>query len=537
MADTLPEGQVRKKVLVIIVLLLISPISISTSSIKSNNANLNLNYFNELDYTLGRFEGFNFYILENKNLANFEVLTRTLLISDMEGEIYFSRDVGTSDTLDTRPIEIINSNTIFYGLDSKSYLWDLETNTTIELNFWSHHDTEYNYVNNTFFTLKSYDIEYNERTYKFDYVNEYSPEGDIVWFLDTRSFINFSQWCPFGDASPPFDQYGGVRNIVHANTVFFDELEDALYLNCRNVNTFYKIDHATKKVLWGLGEYGNFTMFDIDGNEQDFLFFHAHSLEKIDEDKYILFDNDYHNQTDSSNQLSRLIEITIDENKMYANITREWVAPSDYYSISFGDCDLLPNNNLLGVFGTYTHPGSEYGAILTEVDINGDIQWELTYPNDGETSSEVFQIERLRFSPIVSETKFINEGDGTGYFEWEVWYNFRSKTQFIGHYYITIGNQTVEDGEIEFPLYWQSIKKRYYVEEIPEGNVDITLAVADEKGHLSNETEFFKSPEQPKLIRRGMIIGLTLGGISIVIVAVLVWFNFTQRNQLPCRRK
>lgn len=537
MANYLPERFYKSFLWIIVTFLMLYSSAFPNSVIQSNTSNHLIQYEYLDNSNSGRFEGYNLYVLESKDLSNFEVLNRTLLITDLDGKIHFSRDVGTTDSLDTRPFEFIDSTTILYGTDLKTYLWNLESNTTTELNFWSHHDTEFNYVNDTYFTLKSYNIVFNERTYKFDYINEYTAEGDLVWFLDTRSFINFSQWCPFGDASPPFDQYGGVRNVVHANTVFFDETENILYLNARNVNTFYKIDHETKEVVWGLGEYGNFTMFDIDGEEQDFLFFHSHSLEKISDNKFILFDNDYHNQTDSLNQLSRLLEITVDEDKMYANITRAWTAPSNYFSVSYGDCDLLPNDNLLGVFGAYTHPDSDYGAILTEVDMNGDIQWETTFPNSGEESFEVFQIERIKFAPTVSSPTLVDEGDGTGYFEWDVWYNFRSKTQFVGNYYISIGNQTVENGEIEFPLFWQSKSLRYYVDELPEGEYDISLVVADERGHMSNETEFFISPVLETPIRRGLIIGLSLGGGSLAVSAIVIWLKYVQKKPLLGRKR
>ena len=534
-----PERLFKRILWIIITFLIFSSSTYSNLVIHKNSTNhlSNYEFLNNTNDTSERFEGYNLYVLESKDLSNFEVLNRTLLITDLDGEVYFSRDVGTTDTLDTRPVEFINSTTILYGTELKTYLWNLESNTTVELNFWSHHDTEYNYVDDTYFTLKTYNTVYNDRTYKFEYINEYTAEGDLVWFLDTRSFINYSQWCPFGDASPPFDQYGGVRNVVHANTVFYDEVEDIIYLNCRNVNTFYKINHENKEVLWGLGEHGNFTMFDIYGNEKEHLFFHAHSLEKIDDNKFILFDNDFHNQTDPLNQLSRMLEITIDEGKMYANITREWKAPSNYFSISYGDCDLLPNDNLLGVFGTYTHPDSVYGAIITEVDMNGDIQWEITYPNTGEESFEVFQIERFRFAPIVSKPRLVDEGDGTGYLEWDVWYNFRSKTKFVGHYYITINNQTLEDGEIEFPYFWQATQVRYYMDELPGGEHDISLVVSDEGGHLSNESEISNYPGSINLNRRGLILGLSIGGGSSSLFTIVIYLKYFRKKSLFRKKK
>ncbi len=430
-----------------------------------------------------RFDGYNLFAIEKRDSNTWKIVNRTLLITDMDGNIYFERQLATSSVFVDYPAEFINSTTILYGDDNGANLWNIETNVTQELNVDGHHDYEKNHVRNTYFSVFGYSITIGDNKYIYDFIQENTEEGVRIWSISTRDFLNENQWCPYED------MIGDLRDNSHANTLFYDEEDDSLYVNVRNVNTFYKIDIPTKEVKWGLGEYGNFTNYDINGQQQDVLFYHAHAVEKIDDNTFVLFDNDYHNQTNADNKQSRLLEIVIDEDKMQANVTWEWNSPIEYYSDVWGDCDVLPNNNRLGVFGTHRHPNTGLGARLVEVTYDGNIAWEMTFPEQDSYTFGVYKIERIHFSPIVSEPVFIDEGGGSGYLEWSVWYNFRAKTEFIGNYFISVDGDTVEEELITFPKYWQSEKIRYYTDYDSIQNHDIVLVVEDEAGHKSNESD------------------------------------------------
>jgi len=223
------------------------------------------------------------------------------------------------------------------------------------------------------------------------------------------------------------------------------------------------------------------------------------------------------------------MEITIDEDKMIANVSWEWISPQDYFSGWWGDCDILPNKNMLGVFGSTSHIDTDLGARLVEVNREQEIVWELSFPQIGDEVFGVYSMERLRFAPIVSEPQFIEEVNST-YLEWDFWYNFRSKTNFNGTYYINIDDVTVETGQIVFPQFWQSAQIQYSVDEITAGSHNITLVVADEAGHLSNESERFSSTGSiifNNLNKKALKIGLSVGIPSSAVligVAVLVFY-------------
>ncbi len=459
-----------------------------------------------------QFDGYNLFMLERHNYSTGAIIDRKLLLTNMENNIIFEREVNPSITLADQSVEFINSTTILFGDENGARLWNIETDVTKNLNFSGHHEMEMNYKNNSYFTLDSYETEINGTSYRFDMVNEYNSSGNLIGFYDTRNYVETWQICPFKET------IGDVLDLTHMNSIFVDEDENVLYLNSRNLNTFYKIDQQTGDLIWSLGEFGNFTMYDIYGNQRDNLFYHSHSLEKIDYNRFLLFDNDWHNQTNAVNRQARLVEITIDETTMNANVTWEWNAPTEYWSPIWGDCDVLPNNNKLGVFGYTTYQGVWQGSKMVEVDTNGNIVWELVSPIEEDLIYSVYRMERVRLSPITSTPTLINSEIGE-YFEWNIWYNFRSKTNFSGRYYIYVNEQLRENKSIVFPKYWLNTTVNYLLNDTAPGRYTITIVVEDEGGHLSTDSEFYNgigTIEFKIKSNVGLILGITLGSTGAI---------------------
>ncbi|MHA2255682.1 MAG: hypothetical protein ACXAAM_06405, partial [Candidatus Heimdallarchaeaceae archaeon] len=71
----------------------------------------------------------------------------------------------------------------------------------------------------------------------------------------------------------------------------------------------------------------------------------------------------------------------------------------------------------------------------------------------------------------------------------------------------------------------------------PEGEFDINLVVADEKDHMSNETAFFISSGSPNLTRRGLILGLSIGGGTLGMIAIVIWLKYGKKIPLLRREK
>ncbi|MFX0122628.1 MAG: aryl-sulfate sulfotransferase [Candidatus Hodarchaeota archaeon] len=373
---------------------------------------------------------------------------RTLLIISTEGDIF-------AEMKDYRhPTKFLTPDTVLCAKDignkePNAVLWNIENNSTEILDFFGHHDFEWNPNNDTFFVFLKYRIEIDGVDYIYDTIEEYTKAGQLVWSLDTRTFIPPTYLCPFHDLD------NGAADMTHSNSIFFDPEEDIFYYNPRNPNTFYKIDHKTGEVIWGLGEYGNFTLFDQHGKKKESLFYHAHALEKVDENTFILLDNNFHNQTGNVKARSRILEITINEKTMTANESWAWVAPREYFSASVCDADRLPNGNRLGTFGMNVHPNTNLGARVVEVNDTGHIVWEMNFPNKEETTYRIYHVDRFRFDPILSPVPDIQYKEDDLIVTWQTWYGFRTNRRITENYTIYCNNKSIHNGKHTFEKFWQ----------------------------------------------------------------------------------
>ncbi|MBD3190296.1 MAG: hypothetical protein GF308_06615 [Candidatus Heimdallarchaeota archaeon] len=463
------------------------------------------------------FAGNNLFVLRKASKIIPQENENYLLITDLNGEILHQRFIGRLHSLDYLNTEFINSSTILYGTASflGSFtgfsLWNLDTNETRLIPVVGHHEVEYNPNSNTFFTLKFYNEIINNESHMYDKIIEFDHEGNILWTFDTQPLVPYDIEV-FGDL-----YVGGNRtykDVTHSNTVFYDGDEDMIYLNSRNANTFWKINHSNGEVIWGLGELGNFTLYNIKNELVDSLFYNAHSLEKIADNRFILFDNDRHNKTDMTSRNTRLLELEIDEQTMTAKVVWKWTAPRDYYSVIWGDADHLPNENRLGVFGTTNHPNTTIGARLVEVTPEGTIAWEMNFPNSERYKYGIYRMERVRFSPIIESNNAHNiqllPNESTK-LEWDLCYNFRNKRSISGRYELYLNRALIENDTIIFPKFWKpfTVEKTLSAQDLGIGAHTLKLQAYDEGGHFTFErynisiATYFINREGPTTIVKG----------------------------------
>jgi len=431
----------------------------------------------ELEHHDGAFAGYNLFVLQRMDelTRQFELF---LVIMDMDGHTIAERKIGINFFLADCSAEWINATTIMYGTPGGVVLWNYYSNKTNELGFRGHHEYEYNHENDTIFTFEYDTVEIGGKEYLFDRVVEYNLTGDVVWSLHTDDFISPAQACPLNDT------FYEKPDITHSNTIFFDEEEDVFYYNARNVNTLYKINHTNSEVIWGIGEYGNFTMFNQSGIESESLFFHAHAVEKIDAHRFILFDNDYHNHMNLLSRQSRILELKIDESTRTANVSWTWSPSIEYWSYIWGDADRLPNGNRLGVFGTRTHPYSSASARLVEVDREGNIVWKMDFPKGDGYRYGVYRMERFRFTPIIDAPRSIDLlANQNVTVSWNTSFNFKPKRTLFGEYSLRLNDTIIEDGQIVYDKYWRYRQLVTNLGEIEPGNYNLTLSLTDDANH------------------------------------------------------
>ncbi len=266
------------------------------------------------------------------------------------------------------------------------HIWNYVTNTTEDFpNVIGHHDIEYDPVNNTFLTLQDYVITVNGNPTLFDKIVEFNATGSILWSWDTYN-LPLSEADPYNLTS--IINGTTVVDFTHANALYWDYNNSVVYLNVRNLNTFYKIDQNTGNIIWACGQFGNFTLLGANGAPVTSLWYHSHATTEVAPDVFAMFDNDFDNVTNPDDCHSQLLEVTLNETSMTASVSWSWTAPTSYWSEYWGDTVRLPNGDRMGVFGTQTHQfaqnqpytTSDTGAIIVEVNPQGQVVRTYTFP-------------------------------------------------------------------------------------------------------------------------------------------------------------
>jgi hypothetical protein len=433
----------------------------------------------EVDITNTReaFEGYNLFVLLR---VDQETLDREffMLIVDMNGEVIVEEYLPENFLVADCPAEFIDPSTILVRSSDTTSIYNITDGTMTLLPFEGHHEFEYNPINDTIFTFHYNIMDIDGEDYRYDTLLEYDRSGNIVWSFDVSSLIRPDQECPYQDF------LWGYPDISHSNTIYYDVEEDSIYLMLRNANTFWKIDHATGDVIWGLGEHGNFSLFDRWGQPADNLFFHAHAVEPIDDKSFILFDNDLHNQTNELNLESRMIEITIDEDTMTANNSWVWIADSTYSSYIWGDADRLPNGNRLGVFGVPFRHNTKYGGRIVEVNEDHQTVWEMSFVSNESYRYGIYRNERFQTHPVVeiigARSRY-SQGDVK--IDWNTWFNYRPKRDLQGSFDLYLDGALVQEGEVIFDRYWRPTTLSHTFQNLSLGTYNATIVVRDGYGN------------------------------------------------------
>jgi hypothetical protein len=301
----------------------------------------------------------------------------------------------------------------------ETHIWNVISNTTQDFpNIIGEHDVEYNPVNNTFLTLQDYVRQVGNNSILYDKIVQLDPTGNVLWSWDTYNYIPLSEADPFNLTSTFNGQT--VIDFTHANALYWDYNNSAIYLNLRNTNTFYKINQTTGNIIWACGQFGNFTLLDQNGNVVPNLWYHGHDLEEVAPDVFTMFNNDFDNITNPNDANSQMIEFTLNEQNMTAQLNWSWTAPQQYYTQYLGATDILPNGDWIGDFGSPTHQFPQNqpwnftntGAVLIEVNPAGEIVRTITFPTgwsiyriDIATNfSQTTSIPNPTLSPIPSST-------------------------------------------------------------------------------------------------------------------------------------
>jgi len=204
-------------------------------------------------------------------------------------------------------------------------------------------------------------IEVENIIWRGDRIIEWDQDGNEIWVWSCFDYFSQDDW----DYNQIINSFGlGFYDWTHSNAIWYDELDNVVYLSVRYLNRVTKIDYNTRNVVWNMGE--NTSSGDAEvGNDLNFSMQHA---VKVLENRNLMI---YDNGNDNIPLLSRGLEISITETDSIpmAEIVWEYQLSDTVSSGKMSDCDRLPNGNSLL---TSTHTSH-----LLEVSSDNQKVWEV----------------------------------------------------------------------------------------------------------------------------------------------------------------
>ena len=208
-------------------------------------------------------------------------------------------------------------------------------------------------------------------------------EGLVIQELDANHNLVFEwkSWDHFHVTDntylSPWTSTSFNFDFIHANAIDID-FDGHLLVSCRGLDEITKIHRTTGEIIWRWGGSQTDITFI-----NDYPFTHQHSIRSLGENRYLLYDNgNYSGQYyPSGNNVSRAVEYELDTNLMEAKKVWEFIHPDSLYTPSIGGVQRLPNGNTLIDFGNLQL--SNMGSIVTEVDSNNQIVFQLEYDDGG----------------------------------------------------------------------------------------------------------------------------------------------------------
>ena len=176
---------------------------------------------------------------------------------------------------------------------------------------------------------------------------EWNEDHEILW-----------SWDPFDHFTmADFDNHGSTwteaymdleYDWTHANSFFFDEIENVIYVSFRHLSRITKINYLTGDVIWNMGLPEPYM---ATGNEQictNLLFSFQHHIQKLNNGNLLFLDNG--NISDQlfgyDDPISRVLEIDVTNNNT-CNVIWEYVMPPNLFGTGSGSVQRLENGNTL----------------------------------------------------------------------------------------------------------------------------------------------------------------------------------------------
>lgn len=326
-------------------------------------------------------------------LLDYESLNFSLVIDNNAQPIWFSnKDNFFGDRILATQF-LLNGNIVGFA-PGVGYEFDLNSNLLFETpNDYGVHHYVHKTSKDTYFFIdaeiqshpcpEECDPEYpNTISWQGDRFIEVDKEGNVIWEWNTFDYLSLDEYNPqWVDAWMSQWDFGGNPSFdwTHSNSVYFDEESNIVYISIRNLSRVTAIDYSTKEILWNMGDSDFMQNIYFDN---DFGFSHQHSAQVSNENNILFFDNG----RDNNPELSRCLEVNVNENNLDAEFVWEYVLPAEMLTLSRGECDRLANGNTLISAG-------RTGNVL-EVNSDNNVVWHLNV-KDNNTPVTIYRSERI----------------------------------------------------------------------------------------------------------------------------------------------
>ncbi len=197
-----------------------------------------------------------------------------------------------------------------------------------------------------------------------DRIERFDAEGEVVWSWSAFEHLEVN----------PGELFLG-QDWTHFNSAVVED--DALYVNSWNLGRIYRVDLADGAVDWTLGPDGDFAP---DPDAATPWFGGAHSLERLENGRFLLYDNGLMDRG-----WSRVVEYEVDQDTLETRITWEYpgeLAEDDWYNFAWGDVDPLADGSVLISAGAGPLGMGSSPSRLVEVTREGEMAWQMWWAND-----------------------------------------------------------------------------------------------------------------------------------------------------------
>ena len=157
--------------------------------------------------------------------------------------------------------------------------------------------------------------------------------------------------------------YKEAKDWTHANSLAYDEDQDAILIVARYLDVVLSIDRATGDLNWELG--GQDSEWELAEGGDGFN--HPH-LSSFRDDQLVMFDNGDHKVP----PVSRVVVYELDRDARVYTQVREVLEPTGSLNALLGDANVLDSGNLLVSW-------SESG-LIQEIDPDDQVVWSLQMP-------------------------------------------------------------------------------------------------------------------------------------------------------------